>query len=134
MHPTARLLWIVPVAAAALLTNCQRPTSPPLNHDPTITLLTALPADIAPTDSVVITCIASDPDGDTLVYDWETDLRLNIRGVPAHYPVKTNTYNNSETFYPAYTPTGLETLWVVTTARDRRGGGAIKLVTFTIHP
>lgn len=134
MHPTARLLWIVPLVAAVLLTNCQRPTAPPPNRQPTISQLTVLPTDIALMDSVVVTCIASDPDGDTLVYDWETDLRLNIRGVPAHYPVKSNTYSNSETFYPAYTPTGIDTVWIVTTARDRRGGGAMKVVTFTIHP
>jgi hypothetical protein len=96
--------------------------------------LTVFPTEIGLSDSAIVTCFATDQDGDTLVYDWETDLRLRIKDNPPDVPVKSNTFSNAETFYPNYNPTGLDTVWVVCTARDRRGGGAVGIVTFTVRP
>ncbi|MFA5055789.1 MAG: DNRLRE domain-containing protein [Dehalococcoidia bacterium] len=41
------------------------------NQAPTITSLTANPSSVTTGHSSTITCVASDPDGDTLDYDWE---------------------------------------------------------------
>lgn len=41
------------------------------NQAPTITSLTANPSSVTSGHSSTITCVASDPDGDTLDYDWE---------------------------------------------------------------
>jgi len=42
----------------------------PTNHQPIITSLEAKSEWAAPLDSLQVTCIASDPDGDELSYDW----------------------------------------------------------------
>ncbi len=58
----------------------------PENHDPVIRSLTAFPAVIGLTDSVVVICNAVDPDGDTLVYDWISDGRLIVQGaIPSEH-------------------------------------------------
>jgi len=46
-------------------------TVPPINHSPTIITLTAVPpSPIEVNQSTVITCLATDQDGDTLTYGW----------------------------------------------------------------
>ena len=46
-------------------------TTPPINHPPTIISLTANPqSPIEVNQSTVITCLATDQDGDTLYYSW----------------------------------------------------------------
>jgi len=46
-------------------------TTPPINHPPTIISLTANPqSPIEVNQSTVITCLATDQDGDTLTYTW----------------------------------------------------------------
>ena len=104
------------------------------NRSPVMNSLTIFPTDIGAADSATITCLASDQDGDTLVYDWDTDLRLRIKGNAPGDPTKSNTLSNMETFYPSFNPTRLETVWVATSVRDRRGGSAVRIITFTIHP
>lgn len=128
------LLVIVLLALGTQSAGCDKDTTRPANHDPIMTSLTVFPTDIGTMDSAIVTCIATDQDGDTLVYDWETDLRLRIRGNPPDDPTKFNTYNNAETFYPNYIPAGVETVWVACGVRDRRGGEDIQVITFTVHP
>lgn len=41
-----------------------------VNNPPTIASLTADPATATPSSSVQVTCVASDPDGDGLTYEW----------------------------------------------------------------
>lgn len=45
-------------------------TAPPINHSPTIIILTADSSSININQSITITCIATDQDGDTLTYIW----------------------------------------------------------------
>lgn len=122
------------LALASSIVGCQQQTTGPTNHSPIITSLTVLPTSLGPTDSVVVTCIAADQDGDTLVYDWSTDLRLRIKGCPPDFPIKNQSPYNYETFYGNYTPVSQETVYVACTVRDRIGGGAAKAVTFILHP
>jgi hypothetical protein len=51
----------------------------PGNNPPTITSLTASPASVASGGSSTITCVATDPDGNTLTYTW-TASGGNISG------------------------------------------------------
>jgi hypothetical protein len=122
------------VTFALACTACHKSPTQPANHSPVMVSLSVMPAAIAPSDSAAITCIATDQDGDTLVYDWETDLRLRIKGASPNVPVKYNTFNNTEIFYPNYAPADSDTVWVVVTVRDRRGGAAVRPITCIIHP
>jgi len=45
-------------------------TAPPVNHSPTIIILTADSSSINVNQSITITCIATDQDGDNLTYIW----------------------------------------------------------------
>jgi hypothetical protein len=128
------LVTLFGVVAGACSSNKSGDPVGPQNHNPVITMVTVAPGSLGPSDSAVVTCIASDPDGDTLVYDWDTDTRMRIRGAPPEYPVKTGTYNNAEWFYPNSTPTAPETAWVIVTVRDRRGGDALGGVNFLLTP
>lgn len=125
--------WVILLTVTTSV-GCSKDPGRPVNHDPVMTSLTVFPTDIGPADSAVVTCIATDQDGDTLVYDWETDLRLRIRGNPPGDPTRFNTFNSSEVFYLNYLPVGTDTVWVVGGVRDRRGGEALRIVTFTVHP
>jgi hypothetical protein len=53
-----------------IFSGCGGP-APPINHSPTIITLTAEPpSPIEVNQSTVITCLATDQDGDTLTYGW----------------------------------------------------------------
>jgi hypothetical protein len=54
-----------------------------------------------PSDSMVVVCTASDPDMDSLVYDWETDARLNIQGTRTWNKYLNQQRSPSQTFYNA---------------------------------
>lgn len=107
-----------------------------VNRDPVIDSVRVQPMVANVTDSILVTCFAVDPDGDTLVYDWQTDSRLRIRGVPADQPYKFNSFSASEWFYPhpQYVPTTLDTIYMSCKARDRRGGGDARLVLIIVEP
>ncbi len=44
----------------------------PVNQGPVILSISGNPASVTPGDSSIITCVASDPDGDSLSYNWST--------------------------------------------------------------
>jgi len=105
----------------------QSPTRPShrTNHAPVIDTLIAFPYTIGPSDSTVVACTARDIDGDTLVYDWQTDDRLNIQGTPTWNKYLNNTYSPVHTFYNANLDTRIsDSAWVYCEVRDKRGGGA----------
>jgi hypothetical protein len=51
------------------------------NSPPEISLLTADPAQLYPGETSSLTCIASDPDGDPLIYSWTSDIGTVTPGV-----------------------------------------------------
>lgn len=115
--------------------NCNNPVTPEKkeNHKPVISSLTVFPTVIGPSDSVTITCIASDPDGDTLVYDWISDARTIIKGAFDWQHSLYNTYENSHIFYPRnINNIPVDTLWVQCFARDGKGKSDNGLILFIL--
>jgi hypothetical protein len=96
----------------------------PANRRPTISSIVAFPNVIGQGDSLLVTVIASDPDGDDLVYDWETDSRLIIKGRPSWASTSLfNTTNRSQVFYRSTVVPVTDTAWIWCSARDGKGGG-----------
>jgi hypothetical protein len=117
--------------------NAAKPTYPefPPNHSPVIDDLIAFPDTIAPSDSTVVMCSATDPDGDSLVYDWLTDARLIIQGAHAGNSYLNNQPSPRRAFYNANLPNPInDSAWVYCDVRDLRGGGADRHVFIILRP
>ena len=100
------------------------PTFAASNHSPVMHGLVAFPDTIGPSDSTIVVCSASDADGDTLEYDWETDARLNIQGTPTWNKLLNAQLSPERKFYNADLPNPInDSAWVYCLVRDRRGGG-----------
>lgn len=133
-----RLLAAVLILAALCGCN-QQPTYPrydaPRNNFPVIDGLIARPDSIGPSDSTVVFCSASDADGDPLVYDWETDGRLDIQGTPTWNKYLNNTRTPFHTFYNANLRNPInDSAWVYCRVRDTRGGGVGRSVFIVLRP
>jgi hypothetical protein len=106
----------------------------PTNHPPVIINLVAFPDTIGLSDSTVVVCTASDPDGDSLVYDWETDARLNIDGNSTWDKFFNNQPSPQHTFHNANLPNPInDSAWVYCAVRDPRGGGSGRHVFITLR-
>lgn len=80
---TQRLRQLTSSAALIILIGaCGSDGTPvtPTNHPPIIRSVSAQPETLALSDSTTITCDAIDPDGDSLRYDWFTQVPLRIVG------------------------------------------------------
>ncbi len=66
-----KILGIISVAAITLGIACNEESTSPENEAPTITSLTATPDSVATGQSAVLTCLASDSEGDSLSYAWD---------------------------------------------------------------
>ena len=62
-------VFILLLVVVVILSGCGG-TAPPINHHPVISGITVDPYSVDINQSAVITCIATDPDGDTLTYIW----------------------------------------------------------------
>jgi hypothetical protein len=117
-----------------VLFGCHNSSTPrgspiPPNHAPVIDSLLAYPDTIGPSDSTVVVCAAHDIDGDSLVYDWQTDARLNIQGTPTWNKHLNNTHSPSRMFYNADLPNPInDSAWVYCLVRDPWGGGDARRV------
>ncbi|MBL7147290.1 MAG: DNRLRE domain-containing protein [Nanoarchaeota archaeon] len=68
-------ILLYPLLIGALTLSCSKkegPTAPSENHDPIIEMVTANPSQINSGDPTTLECIAEDPDGDSLVYNWDS--------------------------------------------------------------
>ena len=124
--------WIgIPLVLAVVagIGACTEYPTRPVYRRPTISSVLVFPNVIGQGDSAVITVIASDPDGDTLVYDWETDSRLIIQGASSVVPfILYHTFSSSRVFYRSTSAAYNDTVPVWCSVRDRRGGGASRRV------
>ena len=96
----------------------------PVNRTvPVVVSLTAFPTTIGPTDSAIVLCIASDADGDTVVYDWMSDCRMVKKGGEDRLTLY-HQFDRALVVYPGACNTApLDTGWVNCYVRDQRGGG-----------
>lgn len=93
------------------------------------------PGSIGPADSALVTCVATDADGDTLVYDWYSGgcnvVMQGARGEPYLF----HQFDASLVVYPGPCASIADTAWVWCYVRDRKGGGAYAgLVRIVMEP
>lgn len=105
----------------------------PGNRSPVILSVVVFPDTIGPMDSTVVTCNATDPDADNLVYDWTTDGRLSLKGQLPGHRFLNNTRENFQVFYPDFVAAPVDTPWVHCVARDGRGMSDSRLVRFIVR-
>ncbi len=119
----SRSITLFALSIVCLSFGCKDNPAKPENHRPVVISLSASPDTIGVSDSSIIICNATDPDADTLVYDWITDGRVIIAGANPGENALYNTFQNSRVIYPKNINNGhpLDTLWVQCFARDRRG-------------
>lgn len=132
-RPWVRLALVLAILAGAGA--CREFPTRPANRSPIITDVAAFPIVLGPGDSAIVTVFATDPDGDSLVYDWSTDSRLIFKGRPPDQHDVPNSPNRSQVVYRSVWSLDDSTAWVRCSARDRRGGGSpSRLVEFTLLP
>lgn len=127
MGPPNARKWLLPLAVAIGVGACTEFPTRPNNREPAISAVFAFPQVVGQGDSLLVTIIASDPDGDALVYDWETDARFVIKdawGVVYAY----NTLTNSQILYRSTDASPDDTAWIWCGVRDRKGGGDRRLI------
>jgi hypothetical protein len=107
------------------------PTTP-ANHPPLISSIILFPLSIGPSDSAIVVCSATDPDGDTLVYDWISDGRLRLKGAPRGGYIFSSP-RNSQTFYYATPRAPIDTALIRCYTRDQRGGQDGRVVALIMH-
>jgi hypothetical protein len=108
----------------------------PVNHNPVIQSLTVFPEVVGPLDSLVAFCDASDPDGDSLVYDWYTNPVIMIKGAQNPSYLLSNMRENFAVFYtpdPRLMTGPVDTAYVECAVRDGKGGQAVKDVIFLVE-
>ncbi len=105
------------------------------NHAPVILSTTVFPDTLIASDSAIVVVNAMDPDADTLVYEWITDGRLDLKG--AIWSNRSELYNLHENFcvvYPkAVNDVPLDTAWIRCYVRDRKGQSDNQVLYFVVR-
>ncbi len=107
------------------------PTAP-ANHPPLISSVILFPSSIGPSDSAIVVCAATDPDGDTLVYDWISSGGLQLKDAPRGGYIFSSP-NNSQIFYYGTPRAPIDTVFIRCYTRDQRGGQDGRLVALILH-
>jgi hypothetical protein len=128
MKKRAWMRVLLVLAVAAGIGACREYPTRPVNRRPTIASVVVFPEVIGQGDSAIVTVVATDPDGDTLVYDWFTDSRLIIKDDHLGEHFLYNTPSSSHVFYRSTVPFNDDTAWVGCSARDGRGGSDSRVV------
>jgi hypothetical protein len=124
MSPRLRLRLSALIAGAGLsLAGCgaEIPLQP-VNHSPVALSLSAFPTTIGIGDSAIVVCLATDADGDTVVFDWSSDCRLVKKGPVRPGPTLYSQGNTLVVYGGSCATAPLDTGWVSCSARDLRGG------------
>lgn len=115
----------------AAIAACEKTPTRPTNRRPVIHSVVAFPLVLGLGDSMVITVNATDPDGDTLVYDWEAYNGLTTEG--AYGGMLYHTPSPSRVFYLASRPATYDTAFVWCGVRDVKGGGDSEQIIVTLN-
>ncbi len=105
------------------------------NRSPVILSLNVFPDVVKPNDSLIVICNATDPDGDTLVYDWYTSGVVRIKGALPGLPALFNTYENSRIIYAPdsqFVSAPQDTFRIEVAARDGKGGQVSEVIKFIV--
>lgn len=120
--------WIVPalvLGAVLWMSGCAAKTPlEPVDRSPVVQSLLAFPSSIGPGDSAIVMCVATDPDGDQLVFDWTSNCQLLKQGESASSPTVFSRGNTLVVYVGSCAQAPLDVGWVSCDVRDRRGGGA----------
>jgi hypothetical protein len=123
-----RYMLLIALTAVVAVSACRGYPTRSVYHRPTISSVTVFPNVIGQGDSAIVTVFASDPDGDTLVYDWFTDARLIIKDGRLGDSFLYNTASNSRVFYRSTLPPFNGRVQVSCSVRDVRGGSDSRAV------
>lgn len=110
----------------------KNPTTPS-NTNPQIVSTSIFPEIIGARDSAIVLCRAVDADGDSLFYDWTTDGRLTLQGVPSFIHSRYDSRCPTQVFYPAVVNAPQDTASIEVAVRDHRGGFASVIVRLVIN-
>jgi hypothetical protein len=102
---------------------CRKFTTSPIYRRPVISSVVVFPSVLGPGDSTMITVFATDPDGDSLVYDWVALNGLTIKDARPGFNYIYGTHSASMVFFRSPTwPNPTDTAFVWCSARDQKGG------------
>lgn len=105
----------------------------PVNHSPQISKIYLFPGTMRSTDSTIVIVTASDPDGDSLVYDFVTDGRLRLKDAPRVGYIY-DSPRNWQIFYRGTVAAPYDTALVWCYTRDLRGGQDGRLIAVFLQP
>ncbi len=125
-------VWLSVGLAAAFAIGagaCRKYVTYPIARRPEISSIIAFPQVLHPGDSTIVTVFATDPDGDSLVYDWFGSNGLYPKDDHWGYGYVYNTHVRSEVFYSSsLVPGSVDTAFVSCSVRDSRGGDASRFI------
>ena len=128
MKSRAWMRLLIALAVVVGIGACSKYPTRSVYRRPTISSVTVFPNVLGRGDSAIVTIFATDPDGDALVYDWETDARLIIKGNRLGDYDLYNTPSSSQVFYRSTVTPINDSAWVWCYVRDGRGGGDGRVV------
>lgn len=125
LRPVQRTMALA-IGLAACVAACDMSTPlQPVNRSPVIQSLVAFPTTLALGDSAILVCTATDPNGDTLVYDWTSDCRLLKKGDDPYGGLTLYEQGRSLVVYAGTCNRApVDTGWIRCDVRDHKGGGA----------
>lgn len=130
-----QLTMLVALALLVLACTKDRVTAPsPVNHAPVISSMWSFPEVLGSQDSMIVACLASDADGDTLFYDWITDAHFVIKGNPPDNHHLYDSRSNTQVFIRDYVLPTDTVAWVQCIVRDHKGGADGRVLVVRVHP
>jgi hypothetical protein len=120
-------------ALAVCIAACEKYPTRSVNRNPIISSVVVFPTVLRLGDSTLVTVLATDPDGDSLVYDWEAYNGLAIKDNPNPDGFLYHTSSRSRVFYLQRRPANYDTAFIWCGVRDVKGGGDGRQILFLLR-